>query len=179
MLPLAYAYPQGMRATRDLLRRRMLLSRTRAEAIAHVQNTVTQYNLPPLGKKLSFAANREGIAEKFPEESVRRMVTSDLDRTRLRRVPRALRFDWRRAAGGKHTSDFIRRRKTSCPQAECALTGDPDPSGSARRFESAGIWGTEEFLGRGRFTPTRRISEEVLPQSPPLVRAYGRPSRGD
>lgn len=79
MLPLAYAYPQGMRATRDLLRRRMLLSRTRAEAIAHVQNTVTQYNLPPLGKKLSFAANREGVAEKFPEESVRRMVTSDLD----------------------------------------------------------------------------------------------------
>jgi len=79
MLPLAYAYPQGMRATRDLLRRRMLLSRTRAEAIAHVQNTVTQYNLPPLGKKLSFAANREGVAEKFPDESVRRMVTSDLD----------------------------------------------------------------------------------------------------
>jgi len=78
MLPLAYAYPQGMRATRDLLRRRMQLVRTRGEAIAHVQNTVTQYNLPPLGKKLSFAANREGVTEKFPEESVRRMVTSDL-----------------------------------------------------------------------------------------------------
>lgn len=78
MLPMAYAYPSGMRSTRDLLRRRMLLTRTRAEAIAHVQNTVSQYNLPPLAKKLSFAANREGVAEKFPDESVRRMMESDL-----------------------------------------------------------------------------------------------------
>jgi transposase len=68
-----------MRATRDLLRRRMSLMHLRAEAIAHVQNTVSQYNLPALAKKLSFAANREGIAEHFSDDSVRRMVTSDLD----------------------------------------------------------------------------------------------------
>jgi len=78
LLPLAYAYLREMRATRDLLRRRMQLVRQRAEAIAHVQNTVSQYNLPPLAKKLSFAANREGVAEQFPDESVRRMVSSDL-----------------------------------------------------------------------------------------------------
>ena len=52
MLPLAYAYPCGMRATRDLLRRRMRLMHTRAEALAHVTNTTSQYNLPPATKKL-------------------------------------------------------------------------------------------------------------------------------
>ena len=64
MLPQAYVYPAGMRATRDLLRRRTRLVRTRAEALAHIQNTLSQYNLPPIGKKLSFAANRVGVAER-------------------------------------------------------------------------------------------------------------------
>jgi transposase len=79
MLPVAYAYPKAMRATRDLLRRRTKLVHTRAEALAHIQNTVSQYNLPPLAKKLTFAANREGVAELFSDESVRRMVQSDLN----------------------------------------------------------------------------------------------------
>lgn len=78
MMPMAYAYPHALRATRDLLRRRMQLMRVRSEAIAHIQNTVSQYNLPPLAKKLSFAANRQGVAEQFPEESVRRSVQVDL-----------------------------------------------------------------------------------------------------
>src|SRR5436309_432261 len=43
-LPQAYVYPAGMRATRDLLRRRMYLVHKRAETIAHVQNTNSQYN---------------------------------------------------------------------------------------------------------------------------------------
>jgi hypothetical protein len=46
MLPEAYVYPHQMRATRDLLRRRMYLVHHRAEALAHVENTRTQYNLP-------------------------------------------------------------------------------------------------------------------------------------
>jgi transposase len=78
MLPMAYTYPREMRATRDLLRRRMGLMHLRAETLAHVQNTVSQYNLPELEKKLSFAANREGIAELFEEPSVRRSVEADL-----------------------------------------------------------------------------------------------------
>ena len=45
---------------------------------AHIQNTVSQYNLPPLARKLTFAANREGVAERFADESVRRMAESDL-----------------------------------------------------------------------------------------------------
>ena len=38
-LPKAYAYPKEMRATRDLLRRRMHLMRKRSELLAHVQNS--------------------------------------------------------------------------------------------------------------------------------------------
>lgn len=46
-IPQAYVYPPEMRATRDLLRRRLHLVRKRADLIAHIQNTASQYN--PLG----------------------------------------------------------------------------------------------------------------------------------
>ena len=79
-LPQAYVYPAGMRATRDLLRRRMYLVHKRAETIAHVQNTNSQYNYAPFGKKLAYAANREAlqVAERFTDPSVRRMIDIDL-----------------------------------------------------------------------------------------------------
>jgi transposase len=79
-IPVAYVYPAGMRATRDLLRRRMHLVHLRAEAIAHIQNTNSQYNYAPFGKKLGYAANREElqVAERFTEPSVRRMIDCDL-----------------------------------------------------------------------------------------------------
>jgi transposase len=76
--PMAYVYPAAMRATRDLLRRRTRLVRTRAEALAHIQNTLSQYNLPALGKKLTNAANRVGVAEQFQEPSVRASIEADL-----------------------------------------------------------------------------------------------------
>jgi transposase len=78
MLPQAYVYPRAMRATRDLLRRRNQLVRTRAEALAHVTSTRSQYNLPPLAKKLHYAANRAGVAEQFADDSTQRMIASDL-----------------------------------------------------------------------------------------------------
>lgn len=78
MLPQAYVYPKEMRATRDLLRRRMRLVRWRGQAIAHVANTFTQYNVAVPEKKLSYHANRVGIAERFTDESVQRAVRSDL-----------------------------------------------------------------------------------------------------
>src|SRR5919197_1840230 len=61
-LPQAYVYPQAMRETRDLLRRRIYLKRQRAALLAHVQNTNSQYNLPEIGKKLANKANREDVA---------------------------------------------------------------------------------------------------------------------
>ena len=74
MLPQAYVYPAEMRATRDLLRRRCHLVRKRAELLAHIQNTNSQYNLPEIGKKLAYKANREGGEEHFPEPSVRKTL---------------------------------------------------------------------------------------------------------
>ena len=65
MLPQAYVYPKEMRATRDLLRRRMKLVRLRGQAIAHMTNTFTQYNVSAPEKKLSYHANRVGIAERL------------------------------------------------------------------------------------------------------------------
>src|ERR671937_291304 len=43
MLPQAYVYPKGMRATRDLISRRTYLVRRRAAALAHLVNTNSQY----------------------------------------------------------------------------------------------------------------------------------------
>jgi transposase len=79
-IPVAYVYPAGMRATRDLLRRRMHLVHLRGQAIAHIQNTNSQYNYAPFGKKLGYAANREelNVAARFTEPSVRRMIDIDL-----------------------------------------------------------------------------------------------------
>jgi transposase len=56
MLPQAYVYPAEMRATRDLLRRRLHLMRQRAELLAHVQQTNSQYTLPEIGKKIAYKA---------------------------------------------------------------------------------------------------------------------------
>jgi transposase len=78
MLPQAYVYPAEMRATRDLLRRRLHLTRKRAELLAHIQNTNSQYNLPEIGKKLAYKANRDGVAERFPEPAVQKSVEVDL-----------------------------------------------------------------------------------------------------
>ena len=78
MLPQAYVYPAQMRATRDLLRRRMHLTHKRAELLAHVQNTHSQYNLPAIGKKIAYKANREGVAERFADPAVQKSIEVDL-----------------------------------------------------------------------------------------------------
>ena len=78
MLPQAYVYPAAMRATRDLLRRRMHRMRKRAELLAHVQNTNSQYNLPGIGKNIAYKANRDGIAERFPDPAVQKSIEVDL-----------------------------------------------------------------------------------------------------
>ena len=78
MLPMAYVYPAKMRATRDLLRRRCHLMRKRAELLTHIQNTTSQYNLPALGKKIAYKANRAGVAEHFPDPSVRTSIAMDV-----------------------------------------------------------------------------------------------------
>jgi transposase len=93
MLPQADVYPAEaeMRATRDLLRRRMPRMRKRAELLAHLQHTNSQDNLPEIGKKIAYKANRDGVAERFPEPAVQKSIEVDLalidyDDERLRDV---------------------------------------------------------------------------------------------
>jgi transposase len=78
MLPQAYVYPAEMRATRDLLRRRMHCMRKRAELLTHVQNTNSQYNLPEIGRKIAYKTNRDGVAERFAEPAVQKSIEVDL-----------------------------------------------------------------------------------------------------
>ena len=78
MIPQAYVYPAEMRATRDLLRRRMHLMRHRAGLLAPIHKTNSQYNLPQIGKKLAYKANRGGVAERFSDPAVQTSLEVDL-----------------------------------------------------------------------------------------------------
>jgi transposase len=75
--PLSYVYPPEMRATRDLVRRRMFLVRRRGELLAHVQLTNQQYNHDPFEKMLKYAGNRD-VLDRFEQQSVRLSVGADL-----------------------------------------------------------------------------------------------------
>lgn len=78
MLPQASVSPAAMRATRDLLRRRMHLMRKRAEWLGHIQHTNSQDNLPEIGKKIADKANRDGVAERFVDPAVPKSIEVDL-----------------------------------------------------------------------------------------------------
>ena len=78
MIPQAYVYPAEMRATRDLLRRRCHWVHKRAELLVHIQNTNSQYNLPEMGKRLTYKANREGVPDHFSDPSVRKSIEVDV-----------------------------------------------------------------------------------------------------
>jgi len=114
MLPQAYAYPAGMRATRDLLRRRLHLVRKRGQLLAHIQMTAHQYNLPPLGKRIAYPANREGVAEHFENRAVRKSIAVDL--ALLERYDRLLT---------ELEVDLVRQAKQHDPQAFQLLRSVP------------------------------------------------------
>jgi len=77
LFPVASAYSRAKRQTRDLLRRRSFFARRRAQLLAHVINT--QFNLPPLTKMLTSAANRTPeVLDRFTDPSTRLMVSADL-----------------------------------------------------------------------------------------------------
>jgi transposase IS116/IS110/IS902 family protein len=56
----------------------MYLTRKRAELLAHIQNTNSQDHLPEIGKKLADKANRDGVAERFPDPAVQKSMEVDL-----------------------------------------------------------------------------------------------------
>jgi transposase len=78
MLPQASVSPAEMRATRDVLRRRMHLARKRGELLAHVHNTNSQYKLPAIGTKIASKANRDGVAERCADPAVQKSIEVDL-----------------------------------------------------------------------------------------------------
>ena len=74
MMAQAYVYPRDMRSTRDLLRRRMHLMRKRAELLAHIHNTNSQYNLPVIGKNLRYKSNRQLLENRFDDLSAQKSI---------------------------------------------------------------------------------------------------------
>ena len=79
MFPIAYVYPRAKRETRDLLRRRCFFIQQRSQLIAHIVNTNSQYNLPPLTAKLCYAGNRsDDFAERFTHPATQRSIQADL-----------------------------------------------------------------------------------------------------
>ena len=79
MFPLAYAYPQATRSTRDLLRRRNYLMHLQSELLTHIQNTRSQYNLPAFEKRISRVSNRTDLADHFPDPMVRASIEADIE----------------------------------------------------------------------------------------------------
>lgn len=79
MFPESYVYPKEMRATRDLMRRRVFFSRKRAELYSHVQMTYHQHNLATPGMSLAYRSNREKIEKPFSDDSTLRSVDADLE----------------------------------------------------------------------------------------------------
>ncbi len=78
LIPMAYVYPQALRATRDLMRRRNHFMRKRAELLAHIQNTASQYNLEPLGR-IAKPHKRKHLLESFNDPDVRLSVSANLE----------------------------------------------------------------------------------------------------
>lgn len=76
--PLAYTYPREMRATRDLLRRRIKIVRHGAHLKAHVANTTSQYNLPPHAMNLKNVSSREQLRSMFPDPAVQKNIDLDV-----------------------------------------------------------------------------------------------------
>ncbi len=77
--PVAYNYPQHMRSTRDLLRRRTRIVRHGADLKAHVSNTLSQYNKPAHSLNLRYPAAREQMRNQFEDDSTQRNVDLDLN----------------------------------------------------------------------------------------------------
>jgi transposase len=80
MIPQSYVYPEKMRATRDLMRRRNHLMRKRAELITHIQNTNSQYNLDDPFGAIAKPYQRRGkeIIGAFADPAVKKSIEANL-----------------------------------------------------------------------------------------------------
>jgi transposase len=78
MIPQSYVYPEKMRATRDLMRRRNHLMRKRAELLSHIQNTNSQYNLDESFGCIAKPYQRGDIVGAFDDPAVKKSMEVNL-----------------------------------------------------------------------------------------------------
>lgn len=78
MIPQSYVYPEKMRATRDLMRRRNHLMRKRAELLSHIQNTNSQYNLDESFGCIAVPKKRGDIVGAFDHPAVKKSMEVNL-----------------------------------------------------------------------------------------------------
>ena len=88
--PLAYVYPEVMRATRDLLRRRSNCVYYRAQLKAHVKNTASQYNLTHPPVNLRSEQDRILIRDSFNQLDESVQVNIGLDLNLVKRMDQEL-----------------------------------------------------------------------------------------
>lgn len=60
------------------MRRRLFFARKRGELLAHIENTNTQYNLPPMEERVRKAKDRGAVIEHFGQEVVQMSIASDV-----------------------------------------------------------------------------------------------------
>jgi len=78
MFPLAYAYPKKLRATRDLLRIRMVMVNTRSRLYVHVEIMGHQVNDKYGAISFNHKCNRVGMADRFTESPQKTNCETDL-----------------------------------------------------------------------------------------------------
>lgn len=79
MFPEAYVYPHAMRATRDLMRRRLFFVNRRAELLSHIKMTYQQYNVLEAIGDLTRLNVQEALQIPFHDPSAVKMVKHDLE----------------------------------------------------------------------------------------------------
>jgi hypothetical protein len=77
--PIAFHYKKEMRATRDLLRRRTKIVRHGAMLKGHVDNTNSQYNLPPTQVNLKNVSAREALKHSYDDPVFQRNIDLDMN----------------------------------------------------------------------------------------------------
>ncbi len=80
LFPLAYPYPEEMRATRDLLRRRHRFVALRAEGYTHIQNTFSQHAINVVSSSdVKKKDSRRNLCTLLPHPDLAMSVDCDID----------------------------------------------------------------------------------------------------
>ncbi len=87
-LPIGYDYPQRMRATRDLMRRRMEIMHMRSDILSHTQTLSYIYHGERLKKKLRVQSYRESLDNHFSDPIAQ--LSLDVDRLLIAQYDKTL-----------------------------------------------------------------------------------------